>query len=729
MREYVSRKKQTTTDFSIPSLKYPTPRFGLESSAISRQAVPEIQPLDKPVTHDISRILLRSQAKLSISQPGDIYEQEADSVAQQVMQTMAQPVNHQPIQREALPEDEEELQMKPMVQCQAEAGMGAAPDLEASINQARGGGQAIADNIREPMEQAFGADFSEVKVHTDGQSDQLNRSIQARAFTTGQDVFFRSGEYNPGSRDGQELLAHELTHVVQQEAKATQRTDAKGEFSECGSLPKYSEQSRVLQRKGVGGNKIGFKRINDKENKEAWEKLQFCWQEAKKTRKLAKTEIEKTLPDREGKGGFPAYYANKLDEIKDERELLVEALTKNSKEPIVKIQDNQILLVTVGEGKENKDVVIGELIDTQEELYEGKGIASSTMREIYKKKNALEEGSETGENGEKEYIKDARGVYTRRYAYHEMNYHQMMDFVMSGELTGRYQMFMSAGEADNTSPQKIAHLENRKGVSKRNNRNKSDLTWEEVAVLHQWKGSGPYQSGVSLTSTSREQVRSNKGALFKTRGGFRLKIDLAKVAAEVPIVNDYAKGGVSQNPEKTTQIRPKGKYEFPESTTKSRELYIERVKKEWVIEVVHHGASDVSTTFLEIEKAVQGDTEASKSVTDIGIQSYLKGFEKGMKGESYDDGKEAGKDGAKAGKNVLAGYNRGIKAREDKGNLAQPYEAITEQNGYEEQKGGVPKEHKYDAHKVGYMWGRCTTNAMFASVAQYGAAIKGRNKV
>ncbi|MEH2171822.1 eCIS core domain-containing protein, partial [Nostoc sp.] len=123
------------------------------------------------------------------------------------------------LQRQEVPEDEEELQMKSMVQRQAKAGMPAAPDLEASINQARGGGVAIADNIREPMEQAFGADFSGVKVHTDGQSDQLNRSIQARAFTTGQDVFFRSGEYNPGSRGGQELLAHELTHVVQQGGK------------------------------------------------------------------------------------------------------------------------------------------------------------------------------------------------------------------------------------------------------------------------------------------------------------------------------------------------------------------------------------------------------------------------------------------------------------------------------------------------------------------------------
>ncbi|MEH2067455.1 MAG: DUF4157 domain-containing protein [Nostoc sp.] len=288
MREHFSREKKTT-GFSIPSLKHPIRSFGLESSAISRQAVPEIQPLHKPVTHDISRIPLRCQTKLSISQPGDIYEQEADSVAQQVMQRMAQPGNRQSIQPEALPEeeelqmkpldastlqrqeipedeeelqmkpldistlqrqeipedeeelqmkpldistlqrqelpeDEEELQMKPLVQRQAEAGMAAAPELETSISQAKGSGQPMADNIRAPMEQAFGADFSGVKVHTDSESNQLNRSIQARAFTTGQDVFFGQGEYNPESRSGQELLAHELTHVVQQNGQTVQRS-------------------------------------------------------------------------------------------------------------------------------------------------------------------------------------------------------------------------------------------------------------------------------------------------------------------------------------------------------------------------------------------------------------------------------------------------------------------------------------------------------------------------
>ncbi len=80
--------------------------------------------------------------------------------------------------------------------------------------------------------QAFGADFSGVRVHTDAQAHQLNQSIQAKAFTTGQDVFVRQGAYEPGSRGGQELLAHELTHVVQQKGEVVQchneQIEAKG---------------------------------------------------------------------------------------------------------------------------------------------------------------------------------------------------------------------------------------------------------------------------------------------------------------------------------------------------------------------------------------------------------------------------------------------------------------------------------------------------------------------
>lgn len=91
-----------------------------------------------------------------------------------------------------------------------------APEVEQTIQQARGGGQALDHGVRAQLEPAFKTDFSGVRVHTDGQADNLNRSLSARAFATGQDIFFKQGEYNPGSSTGRELLAHELTHVVQQ---------------------------------------------------------------------------------------------------------------------------------------------------------------------------------------------------------------------------------------------------------------------------------------------------------------------------------------------------------------------------------------------------------------------------------------------------------------------------------------------------------------------------------
>lgn len=91
-----------------------------------------------------------------------------------------------------------------------------AASVEQEIQGARGGGQGLDGGVKRQMESAFGTNFGGVRVHTDARADSLNRSLNARAFTTGQDVFFRAGAYNPGSSNGRELIAHELTHVVQQ---------------------------------------------------------------------------------------------------------------------------------------------------------------------------------------------------------------------------------------------------------------------------------------------------------------------------------------------------------------------------------------------------------------------------------------------------------------------------------------------------------------------------------
>jgi hypothetical protein len=157
---------------------------------------------------------------LTIGEPGDKYEQEADRVASQVVQQINSPVA---TQDRATP-PKEQLRAKSALQRRFALGGGeASQDLSSAIDSARGGGQPLDAGLQRSMGQAMGANFSGVRVHTDTQSDRLNQSIQAKAFTTRQDVFFRQGAYQPGSRGGQELIAHELTHVVQQNGGVVQR--------------------------------------------------------------------------------------------------------------------------------------------------------------------------------------------------------------------------------------------------------------------------------------------------------------------------------------------------------------------------------------------------------------------------------------------------------------------------------------------------------------------------
>jgi hypothetical protein len=92
--------------------------------------------------------------------------------------------------------------------------------VETAIQRSLGQGQPLPTPVREPMENAFGFDFAQVRIHHDTEGDRLSRSLNARAFTTGSDVFFRQGNYEPESPSGKRLLAHELTHVVQQSSES-----------------------------------------------------------------------------------------------------------------------------------------------------------------------------------------------------------------------------------------------------------------------------------------------------------------------------------------------------------------------------------------------------------------------------------------------------------------------------------------------------------------------------
>ncbi len=88
--------------------------------------------------------------------------------------------------------------------------------IESRIRRSRSGGEPLPDSVRRPMETSFGADFGRVRLHTGAPADELNQSLASRAFTVGGDVFFARGQYQPGSDAGRALLAHELTHTIQQ---------------------------------------------------------------------------------------------------------------------------------------------------------------------------------------------------------------------------------------------------------------------------------------------------------------------------------------------------------------------------------------------------------------------------------------------------------------------------------------------------------------------------------
>jgi Domain of unknown function (DUF4157)/A nuclease of the HNH/ENDO VII superfamily with conserved WHH len=110
--------------------------------------------------------------------------------------------------------DEEEKEPTP-VQRQATPGAGAGA-VDAGLIPSDGVGYPLDHGTRTFMESRFGTDFSDVRVHTDGRAVQSADALAANAYTTGRDIYFAAGKYAPGSREGQHLLAHELTHTVQQ---------------------------------------------------------------------------------------------------------------------------------------------------------------------------------------------------------------------------------------------------------------------------------------------------------------------------------------------------------------------------------------------------------------------------------------------------------------------------------------------------------------------------------
>jgi hypothetical protein len=167
----------------------------------------------------------------------------------------------EPTEEEKKKKEEETLQTKP---ASGEAST-VSPALQNQITALQGGGQPLPESERHFFEPRFGADFSQVRVHAGGQAAEAARAVNARAFTLGRDVVFGAGEYQPRSTEGQRLLAHELTHVMQQRNSLYRVLHRKCEVDSALNYYKKNPQGKKVDysewlekmRKVVGtGNKL-----------------------------------------------------------------------------------------------------------------------------------------------------------------------------------------------------------------------------------------------------------------------------------------------------------------------------------------------------------------------------------------------------------------------------------------------------------------------------------------
>lgn len=216
--------------------------------------------------HDFSQIPLYAKArgkiqpKLTVGTPEDIYERDANRIAEQVMRmpepqqqhTCACSVGCPKCKNAGQSPGQTLLQTKP-TQTNNSAEAAAPPIVDEVLSQP---GYPLDASIRDFIEPRFGVDFSQVQLHTDSLAAKSAKAVNARAFTIGNDIIFGAAQYVPNSKATQSLLAHELTHVVQQSQLGS---------TSYGKIPSIQRQSdgsdeAGTQRGGAGAQGAQLRR-------------------------------------------------------------------------------------------------------------------------------------------------------------------------------------------------------------------------------------------------------------------------------------------------------------------------------------------------------------------------------------------------------------------------------------------------------------------------------------
>lgn len=176
------------------------------------------------------------QAKLKVGEANDRFEQEADQVADKVVQQKSMEAAPPATPPTAPPADSgaDEVKTKKVARKGIQrkpAGVdttSAPKSVEQGLESRKGKGSPLSPDTQSQMEGAIGADFSGVRVHTDSEAVQMSQDLNAQAFTHGGDIYFNQGKFNPGTKEGDHLLAHELTHTMQQGAAPEMKADGGG---------------------------------------------------------------------------------------------------------------------------------------------------------------------------------------------------------------------------------------------------------------------------------------------------------------------------------------------------------------------------------------------------------------------------------------------------------------------------------------------------------------------
>ena len=566
-----------------------------------------------------------------------------------------------------------------------------------------GGATGLPGQLRSSVESLSGLSMDHVRVHY---NSSRPAQLDALAYTQGTDIHVAPGQ--------EHHLPHEAWHAVQQAQGRVRPTDETSSGTPINDAPDLEREAdamgaramalrasplgairsaqvpapgaAAIQRLGGEKKDVKVKKGKDKadppEFAEGEKLLSAARAEATKARRQKKDDIFGTIPAK----GVTKHYGGGLQAL-DDLQLLAATPQFTGPAPHLLIRGDEVLYQpkkAADAEKEPDPLPIATITPRGLEKLEAQ--PAEARRDLFS----------AGGAG-KTYVKDVRDVPTRRYAYVEKNYWQFMEFLTRNRLEGRYQNYFRAANPGTARPPVTGVRESESKMIRR--KNKGPLTHEQLAMLHQWKGSGLQQRGLSLTSTPRKgQTVGNSGDNFRTKTGVRLTIDLARIPTgpEAPMmINHYAHGGVKDVVPRTVS----SKYDYIESVIKNRELFLEFVRPEWIVDIEFH-TPGAETHFARGDSTAEEMMQAARAGS--GYDKFAAGFAAGVKGGPLSDADKGDPDycaGVAFAEEYQRGHEAGSAEAEVKKVGDQPVDPLTEIQGFD------PKKQK-DVYAIGRIHGR-----------------------